>query len=97
MCSFVEEKGITGLERSPLAMGLLTGKYNQKTNFSKDDLRGKNAPVWMTYFVDGKPNEIFLKKLENIREILTSKGRTWHRAVFAGCWEEAADVFRSPD
>ena len=43
MCSFVEEKGITGLGRSPLAMGLLTGKYNQKTNFSKDDLRGKKC------------------------------------------------------
>ncbi len=84
MCSFIEEKGITGLGRSPLAMGLLTGKYNQKTNFSKDDLRGKNAPVWMTYFVDGKPNEIFLKKLENIREILTSEGRTLAQGCL--CW-----------
>lgn len=76
MCRFVEETGITGLCRSPLAMGLLTGKYNKAANFSKDDLRGKNAPVWMTYFVDGKPNEVFLKKLEAIREILTSNGRT---------------------
>ena len=38
----------------------------------------------MTYFVDGKPNEIFLKKLENIREILTSEGRTLAQGCL--CW-----------
>ena len=76
MVNYVEKQGITGLCRSPLAMGLLTGKYDRAASFSKDDLRGKNAPVWMNYFIDGKPNEVFLKKLESIREILTSEGRT---------------------
>ena len=84
MVNFVEEKGITGLCRSPLAMGLLTGKYDRAANFSKDDLRGKNAPPWMTYFVDGKPNEVFLKKLDAIREILTSDGRSLAQGCL--CW-----------
>lgn len=84
MRKYVEEKEITGLCRSPLAMGLLTGKYDRTVNFSRNDLRGKNAPPWMTYFVDGKPNEIFLKKLEAIREILTSGGRSLAQGCL--CW-----------
>lgn len=84
MRKYVEARQIIGLCRSPLAMGLLTGKYNRNSNFASNDLRGKNAPVWMTYFIDGKPNEVFLKKLEAIREILTSDGRTLAQGCL--CW-----------
>lgn len=76
MVGLCREEKLLSICRSPLAMGLLTGKYNAKTVMPKEDLRGKNAPVWMNYYVDGRPNEIFLKKLENIREVLTSGGRT---------------------
>ena len=84
MREYLESQQIVGLCRSPLAMGLLTGKYNKNSTLSSTDLRGKNAPVWMTYFVDGKPNEVFLKKLEAIREILTSEGRTLAQGCL--CW-----------
>lgn len=72
--------------RSPLAMGLLTGKYNSKTSFSKGDLRGKDAPAWMRYYVNGKPNAIMLKKLDAIREILTTKGRSLAQGCISWIW-----------
>ena len=37
------EKGVALIVRVPLASGLLTGKYNQGTAFSKDDHRNYNA------------------------------------------------------
>lgn len=86
MRKFIDEQKVTGLCRSPLAMGLLTGKYNQNSKFQSNDLRGKNAPVWMQYFVDGKPNEAFLKKLDAIREILTSDERTLAQGCISWIW-----------
>lgn len=76
MRNFCKENGLAAICRSPLAMGLLTGKYHAGTVLPDNDLRGKKAPVWMTYYQDGKPNERMLKKLEAIREILSSGGRT---------------------
>lgn len=76
MRNFCGDRGLTAICRSPLAMGLLTGKYRAGSVLPDNDLRGKHAPPWMTYYVDGRPNETMLKKLEAIREILTSGGRT---------------------
>lgn len=76
MVRFCEEKGLIAICRSPLAMGLLTGKYGRNTVMPKDDLRGENAPAWMEYFINGKPNEEFLERLGRIKDILTSDGRT---------------------
>lgn len=86
MISFVEKHKITGICRSVLAMGLLTGKYNKSTIISKNDLRGENAPSWMNYFVDGKPNEVFLKKLSEIKGILTGNGRTLAEGCLSWIW-----------
>lgn len=38
----------------------------------------------MEYFIDGKPNEAFLGRLDAIREILTSDGRTLAQGCI--CW-----------
>ena len=72
--------------RSPLCMGLLTGKYDQNSKFSGNDLRGLNAPAWMNYFVDGKPNPEMMRKLDAIREILSSEGRTLAQGCLAWLW-----------
>lgn len=76
MTAFIEEANLAGLNRGPLAMGLLTGKYNAASTLSSDDVRGENAPDWMKYFKDGKPNPEWLGKVDAIRQILTSDGRT---------------------
>ncbi len=86
MRQFCKENHLTACCRSPLAMGILTGKYKKGMVMPENDLRGKNAPPWMEYFIDGKPNEIFLKKLEAVREILTSKGRSLAQGCIAWIW-----------
>ncbi len=83
MVEFCKREGVSAICRSPLAMGLLTGKYNKHTVMPDQDLRGKNAPPWMNYYIDGRPNEVFLDKLDAIREILTSKGRTLAQGCIA--------------
>lgn len=87
MINLCAELELTGLGRTPLCMGLLTGKYNKYTVFSSNDLRGKvDAAPWMTYFVDGKPNAELLAKLDSVREILTSNNRTLAQGCLAWVW-----------
>lgn len=91
MMEFCKKNNLTAICRSPLAMGLLTGKYKKGITMPEQDLRGKNAPPWMTYYIDGKPNEILLKKLESIREILTFGGRTLAQGCIAYIWAKGEE------
>jgi aryl-alcohol dehydrogenase-like predicted oxidoreductase len=81
-----EEYKLTAINRGPLAMGLLTGKYKSDTQPSSDDVRGARSPDWMEYFEDGKPNETWLSQMEAVREILTSGGRTLPQGALAWLW-----------
>ena len=56
-------------------MGLITGKYTSADQFSENDIRKKN-PNWLKYFKDGVPDPIMMEKLNAIRDILTSNGRS---------------------
>ncbi len=76
MVQVCEELGLAGLNRGPLAMGLLSGKYGPDSVLPGNDVRGPNAPSWMRYFKDGKPSAEFMTRLDAVREILTSQGRT---------------------
>ena len=76
MVRVCEEAGLAGLNRGPLAMGLLSGKYSATSTLPADDVRGPNAPSWMRFFENGKPSAEFLERLEAVRDILTSNGRT---------------------
>lgn len=66
---------LASVNRGPLAMGLLTGKYGPDSRLPMDDVRG-DSPAWMTFFKDGRPAPEFLAMLDAIRDILTSGGRT---------------------
>lgn len=70
-----EENNLASLNNSPLAMGLLSGKYTSGSRISGSDVRNAGHS-WVQYFDDGMPKEEFLKKLEAVREILTAQGRT---------------------
>lgn len=70
-----EKYDLASINRSPLGMGLLSGKFQENSQLDKEDIRGNNID-WMIYFKDGKPNKDLISKLNNVREILTSKGRT---------------------
>jgi len=71
----VLESGMVPLIRSPLAMGVLTGKYTKETRFAVDDNRSRDE-AWRDYFVDAAVDPIHLSNLEAVRECLTIGGRT---------------------
>ena len=86
MVRLCEEVNIASVNRGPLAMGLLTGKYNSSTVLGENDVRGTRAPDWMKYFKNGAPNPEWAGKIEAIREILTSSGRTLAQGALAWLW-----------
>jgi aryl-alcohol dehydrogenase-like predicted oxidoreductase len=65
---------LASVNRGPLAMGLLTGKYGAATQVGTDDVRG--AAPWMRYFSGGRPAPYGLARLAAVRDVLTSGGRT---------------------
>ena len=90
-----EKYNLASINRTVLAMGLLTGKYKSDSQLPKDDIRG-NEPEWMKYFKDGKPVEEWLKKLDLVREILTSEGRTLVQGTLAWIWARSEKTIPIP-
>jgi aryl-alcohol dehydrogenase-like predicted oxidoreductase len=91
-----EEFNLAAINRGPLAMGLLTGKYTPSTKPSADDVRGEKSPQWMKYFKDGAPSPEWLKKMEAVREILTSGGRTLPQGALAWLWARSDQTIPIP-
>jgi len=91
-----EKFNLAAINRGPLAMGLLTGKYTAETKPSADDVRGEKSPDWMKYFKHGKPSPEFLQKRDAVREILTSKGRTVAQGALAWNWGRSLQTIPIP-
>jgi len=86
MVTLCEDLDQASINRGPLAMGLLTGKFTAESKLGPDDVRGEKAPEWMSYFKGGSPNPEFLERLEAIRAVLTSGGRTLAQGALAWLW-----------
>lgn len=91
-----EENDLAAINRGPLAMGLLTGRYTAETKTSIDDVRGEKSPEWMKYFKDGKPAPEFLKQREAVRDVLTSGGRTVAQGALAWLWGRSPKTLPIP-
>jgi aryl-alcohol dehydrogenase-like predicted oxidoreductase len=91
-----EKNNLAAINRGPLAMGLLTGKYTAATQPSADDVRGQKSPEWMKYFKDGKPNPAWMSKIESVREILTSQGRSLAQGALAWLWARSERTLPIP-
>ncbi|GAJ01821.1 unnamed protein product, partial [marine sediment metagenome] len=89
-----KEKNLASVNRSPLAMGLLTGKFQESTRFPANDVR--RHVEWFEGFKEGKPNPEWLKKLDAIREILTSGGRTLTQGALAWIWGRSEKTIPIP-
>lgn len=85
MLQFCEARGLASIDRSPLAMGVLTGKFTVDSRLGADDVRGKQ-PDWLRFFDGGKPKAEWLEKLRQVRQILTSDGRTPVQGALAWIW-----------
>jgi len=70
-----ERYDLASINRGPLAMGLLTGKYTRDSVLGRDDIRGYGA-AWLVWFRDGRPAPEFLDRVAAVRDVLTSGGRT---------------------
>lgn len=91
-----EKYNLAAINRGPLAMGLLSGKYTASSKPSIDDVRGEKSPEWMKYFKDGKPSPEWMKKREAVQEILTSQGRTLSQGALAWLWARSEQTLPIP-
>lgn len=83
-----EQYDLGSINNMPLGMGFLSGKFNESSRLSADDVRGAGHS-WVQYFEDGKPKKEFLDKLNAVREILTSNGRTAVQGALAWLWAKS--------
>lgn len=79
------QHNLASITNSPLAMGLLSGKFNANSQLPADDVRG-SGHSWVAYFTSGKPREEFLNQLAAIREILTADGRSLVQGALGWLW-----------
>jgi len=77
-----EKFDLASINRGPLAMGLLTGKYGAGSQVPPDDVRA--AQPWMRYFAGGRPAPDWLARLDAVREVLSGDGRTLAQGAL--CW-----------
>ncbi|XID91702.1 aldo/keto reductase [Paenibacillaceae bacterium WGS1546] len=80
-----ESGGLASINNTPLAMGLLSGKFDASSRLPADDVRG-SGHSWVTYFKDGAPVPSMLNRLDNIREALTEGGRTLAQGALGWIW-----------
>ena len=96
MLSLVERAGLISVARQPLAMGLLTGKFGHgAAGFSATDIRSR-GPDWLAYFVDGRPSDELSRRLETVRDLLTSDGRSVAQGALGWIWAKSPQVLPIP-
>jgi aryl-alcohol dehydrogenase-like predicted oxidoreductase len=74
--------------RSPLAMGLLGGELHAGQAIPADDVRS-NTFDWMDYFKDGRVVPEYAARLEAVRELLGTGGRTPAQGALGWIWAKA--------
>ncbi len=94
LLALCEQLNLASINRGPLGMGLLTGKFAPDSSFRADDVRHKVD--WHPGFKDGRPTPAWLNALESIREVLTSQGRTLAQGALAWIWARSPQTIPIP-
>jgi len=94
LLALCEEWNLASINRGPLGMGLLTGKFLPTSTFANDDVR--HHADWHPGFKNGKPTQEWLDKLVSIREVLTSGGRTLSQGALAWIWARSPKTVPIP-
>jgi aryl-alcohol dehydrogenase-like predicted oxidoreductase len=79
-----EERGLAALARSPLAMGLLSGKYRPGGPMPAGDDVRRDTPHWDYFDDDAFPT--WSARVDAIRAALTTDGRTPAQGALAWIW-----------
>jgi aryl-alcohol dehydrogenase-like predicted oxidoreductase len=94
LLALCEVLNLASINRGPLGMGLLTGKFSPESTFNNDDVR-KHAS-WHAGFKEGKPSMEWLNALDSIRDVLTSNGRTLTQGALAWIWSRSNNTIPIP-
>ncbi|KXK61500.1 aldo/keto reductase [Micromonospora rosaria] len=76
---------LASINRGPLGMGLLTGKYTPASTLPRDDVRGVTSG-WLEWFRGGRPAPEWLRRVEAARAALTADGRTLAQGALGWLW-----------
>lgn len=95
MMKVVDRYELASFNRSPLAMGLLTGKFNDGETIRPGDVR-LNSFHWMDYFKDGQVVPEFLARIEAVRDLLTVGGRSLAQGALGWLWAKSPATFPIP-
>jgi aryl-alcohol dehydrogenase-like predicted oxidoreductase len=90
MLALCEARGLASIARSPLAMGLLTGKLASDTSFAADDVRRHELDL------RGAPHRDRLLVLEEIGELLRAGGRTLAQGALGWIWARSERAIPIP-
>jgi aryl-alcohol dehydrogenase-like predicted oxidoreductase len=91
----IERNDLLSINRSPLAMGLLTGKFDRTSRFGTQDIRSQTMD-WMAYFKDGKVDPRYQQQLDTVRELLCSDGRTLTQGAIGWLWARSVRTLPIP-
>jgi aryl-alcohol dehydrogenase-like predicted oxidoreductase len=91
----IEQHGLLSINRSPLAMGLLSGKYTVDSTFRSDDARSRTSD-WMDYFKEGRVAPAFAQQLHAVRSLLQTDGRTLVQGALAWLWARSPNTLPIP-
>ncbi|MFA1673609.1 aldo/keto reductase [Rhizobium mongolense] len=95
MVDVVEKNGLLSINRGPLAMGLLSGKFTPEKTVGAKDVRATSLD-WMVYFKDGRIAPEFAARLEAVRDLLTTGGRTLTQGALAWLWARSPRTLPIP-
>ncbi|MFJ1547640.1 aldo/keto reductase [Streptomyces sp. NPDC088246] len=86
MLALCTERGLASINRSPLAMGLLTGAYGPERRGGAGDIRA-TPPAWLRWFgAGGTAAPEWAARVDAVREVLTADGRTLAQGALAWLW-----------
>ncbi|MCG0283625.1 aldo/keto reductase [Streptomyces sp. PSAA01] len=90
------ESDLASVNRSPLAMGLLTGKHTAGRALDNADIRSA-PPAWLPGFLaDTGADPAWLQRVDALRSILTSDGRTLAQGALAWIWARSPRTIPIP-
>ncbi|WOS62143.1 aldo/keto reductase [Sinorhizobium fredii] len=95
MLAMCESNDLASLNRSPLAMGFLTGKFRTDTRLPPNDVRAAGHS-WVRFFEDGRPRADHLQRLAQVRELLTTGGRTLAQGALGWILARSSNTFPIP-
>ncbi|MGY0063127.1 aldo/keto reductase [Streptomyces sp. LZ34] len=90
------ESDLAAISRSPLAMGLLTGKHTAGRALERGDIRN-TPPAWLPGFTaNAGADPAWLQRVDALRSILTSDGRTLAQGALAWIWARSPRTIPIP-